>query len=496
MAALAALALAYAFMGQTPQAGQTTNYALVKSLADGTAIIDRTRFEVGDRLATDISYFDGHWYANKAPGLAFVALPAYLVFEAAGGPTTGDPTRALWALGLVGSVLPAILLLLVVRGLAGELAPGLGTLTAVTLGAGTLVLPWASIFYSHILAAALLMGAFALLWRSRRPFVAGPSGALAGYAITTEYSSAVAVLVLGIYVLVRARTELRAALVSGASFGAGVFLGVVPLLAYNWWAFGSPLHQSYEGTIGPPITDETVGFQTFHVGVRLLFGSWGLLQTFPVLAAAAVALVVLYRRGRRAEAFVCAAIPILYLGLNTILDLPFGGATGPRYLVPALPFLALPLALAYRARPLTTAALAAVSVSVAVVMQATDTAVAWRGGGVFERLFSANGSPQTVADFLGVTGWYAILPFYAAIVAAVVLAALSANLDLSRREGASAGAALLGWAVVAAAAPRLVGWQALDEYVSALAVLLLAGGAMIAALAISRRPAYVPGNSR
>ena len=46
-------------------------------------------------------------------------------------------------------------------------SPGYGTAAAVTLGLATLVMPFATLFFSHVLAAMLAFAAFALLWRER-----------------------------------------------------------------------------------------------------------------------------------------------------------------------------------------------------------------------------------------------------------------------------------------------------------------------------------------
>lgn len=52
-----------------------------------------------------------------------------------------------WLLGLWAVVVPAALLLWLVRSLAERVAPGRGTLAAVALGAGTLVLPYATMLW-------------------------------------------------------------------------------------------------------------------------------------------------------------------------------------------------------------------------------------------------------------------------------------------------------------------------------------------------------------
>src|SRR5262249_15328440 len=96
-----------------------------------------------------------------------------------------------WALGLLGSVLPALLRLASVRWAGDRLVRGAGLVAAVTLGAGTLILPFATQLLGHVLAATLVFGAFAVLLRERagpsRLALVGLAGLLAGLAVTVEY---------------------------------------------------------------------------------------------------------------------------------------------------------------------------------------------------------------------------------------------------------------------------------------------------------------------
>ena len=64
------------------------------------------------------------------------------------------------------------------------------------------------------------------------------------------------------------------------------------------------------------------------------------------------------RRGR-----VCVAVIAIFLLLNSGYFLPYGGSPGPRFLLPALPFLALGLGPAFARAPRLTAALASVSIA-------------------------------------------------------------------------------------------------------------------------------------
>ena len=202
--ALACAGLAYATVIQSFSWNQTSHYALIRSLAHGTARIDRYANQTNDKAR-----FHGHWYSSRAPGLAILSVPAYGALTAAQVPALARHMQAqrnademVWALGLWGSVLPALVLLLLVRRVADALEPGYGTAAAVTLGLGSLILPLGTLLFSHVLAACLGFAAFALLLRER----AGPprtwwvfaAGGLIGYAMTTEYALLFVGVVLGI----------------------------------------------------------------------------------------------------------------------------------------------------------------------------------------------------------------------------------------------------------------------------------------------------------
>src|SRR5262249_38836660 len=126
---------------------------------------------------------------------------------------------------------------------------------------------------------------------------------------------------------------------------------------------------------------------SLKVLATLLFDSRGLLTLSPVLLLGALGTVLLYRRGRRAEALTVTGICICYLGYNSGYYLPFGGGfMGPRFSTTMLPFLAFPIALACRRWPGPTLALAAVSIATTVVATIThplvgyetETVVWWR----------------------------------------------------------------------------------------------------------------------
>jgi hypothetical protein len=494
-AAIIALVFGWALIMQSLGWAQTSYYAFVKSLGDGHTSIDAYHWETRDK-----SYINGHFYSVKAPGLALALTPPFLALKAVGAPTlareAADTARAggarqwtyrglnvhaygynaqraaeikrrleiqapmVWALGLFGTVLPALLLLLLTRRIVERIEPGLGTITAVTLGGATLVMPFAVNLFSHVLAALLAFAAFALAWRERER--AEPNrrdialaGLLSGLAVTTEYPLAIAGAIVGVYVVWN-----RDWLKRGLTYTGGVVLGVLPLLIYNLLAFGSITTLSYKNAVNEQGRSghATLGLNgdgLFGIGtpkpryaLELLLSPRGLLIVTPIVVMGLLGTALMWRRGRRAEASVIGAIVAAYFVYDAGYWLPMGGGSpGPRFLIPTLPFLALGIAYAWRRWPGPTMALAVPSAITMIAAATTYPLITFGHTGDWSQRASDANFQHTVLSLFGLdNGWVATAPVLIAFLAAAILAWRSAP---SLRVGWAGWPVLAAWGLVA-----------------------------------------------
>jgi hypothetical protein len=474
--ALGAIAVAWALPMQSVGCGQNAHYAATRSFAEGRPSIDKYAAET-----CDIVRRGGHFYAAKGPALDFWSAPWYLLLRTlhavpanrnagASYPAAmlGVPLRAVWQIGLWAVVIPGVVLLLLVRRAADAIEPGTGVAAATVLGLATLVLPFSTLFFAHVPAAMLAFASFWLLFRRRSSLAAAAAGALAGLAIAVDLPLVVPAAALLVYAAVR-RPRVR----RGIAFAVGGLVGLLPLFAFDVWAFGSPFRIAYSGAAIDP---GAAGVEQAHVhklfftltaphprlAVEMLFSQRGLFVLSPVLAAGVAGLVLLWRRRLRAEAALIGSLcvaELIWLMFRPNYELALGGwVPGPRFLIPLLPFLCFALAPVLRRRPVTVGALAAISAAAMVVatsaeplLQNDDTRH-W-----LSRIVHGNFT-ATVVSLSGVGhGWLAILPFYALVLIAVAAAvAATPRLPVSRRDLWTAGAAVLAWVLVEHAAPELL----------------------------------------
>jgi hypothetical protein len=304
----------------------------------------------------DKSIYGGHLYSDKAPGMSALELPVVELVGLEPIRTMNSPTARLWLVRILSSGVAFLVCALLVGRLAEGLARGTGGAALVTFALGSSISGLAASNFGHVTAGLLAFTAFLLVWGNRP----GLGGLAAGAAPLVEYQTAAIGAILALYVLRRNGSSL-------GRYAAGTVPGIALLLAYDQLAFGAPWHLSYRYLDNGYAAEQAgslfgINSPTLFSSYEVLSGPKGLLVVTPVLVASAWGLVLFARR-HKAEAITCGAVVLFFVLLNCAYFLPYGGVSpGPRFLVPALPFLAAGLGPAFAWRPRITALLAGISV--------------------------------------------------------------------------------------------------------------------------------------
>jgi hypothetical protein len=470
LAAILLVGLANVTMIQSFSWNQTSHYDLTRALNQDKTAIDQYAVNTGDKVE-----YKGHIYSARAPGLALFVLPFYNALNVVNAeswtnahvaPPDHPGDEMIYLIGLWGNVLPGLLLLLLVWRIAERYEPGYGAATAIVLGLGTIVLPFSQMLFSHVFTTFLSFAAFWLMLRERdgpaSPMLLALAGLAMGYAFSSEYPTFFAAIVLGLFLLSR-KDSLNplGVLRRGGAYVAGGLVGIVPLLLYNHYAFRSWTHLAYSDVPRQQKGFFGIGAPSLRVASTLLLDSRGLLTISPVLIMGAIGTVMLYRRGRRAEALTIGGICLCFLGYNSGYYLPFGGGSvGPRFLDTMLPFLAFPIALTLKRFPGPTIALAAISITTMTIATVTHPLVGYENETVTWMRYLSKGFFQpTLASAYGLgRGWGGIWPFFLFAGAAVLAAAWATpRLRLTTATLGWGVLVILGWALFAALAPTVLG---------------------------------------
>lgn len=418
LVALVVVPVLQPFMAQ-----QISRYALTASLVDeGTVSIEAYR----DRIGVDRAERDGVLYSDKAPGQPVLAVPAYVVWRGLGGhpatETTGFADLGLWAVSLVSAALPAVALAVLMRRLALRCCPERATEAALALALSTLLLPFATLLFSHVLSALCGLAAYLLATRERAtPWHLAAAGAVAGFGVTVEYTTGVLVLILGVLVVVRHRI--------GALWFA---LGGVPLAVLLGWyhtlAFGGPFEVGYRYSQFAEHQSGVVGVRPPDPGTTftVLFAERGLFVLTPIVLVGVVGLVTMLvrRQEPRTDVIVSLVVFGVFVAIMGGWSNPWAGASpGARYVTAGLPFLAGGVAWAWKRAPALVAA-AAIAGGLAMgiatftlpLAQPTEpSALLWWIGRAGEGRWADTLLTGALGD------WAILLPLAAAIAVGVVL---------------------------------------------------------------------------
>lgn len=362
---VAAFTYAFFFSGGDPNGA--TRYSLTESLVvRHTPDITPVHFRTIDK-----GYKNYKFFADKAPGLSFLATVPFAIFRGADAALHIDPESREAHLAKL------YLLTLIFAGGAGVGATLLLRRLAIFLGAsrrsaelvafayafGTIAFPFSTVLFGHQLAAFTLLGALVLALERReagtlgRPLVLVALGALWSLALVVEYPTAFAIAPAGIATLAwtvaelpeEVRADRRRVLASLGRSLAFVAAGGIPVLAvhvvFSFWAYGKfALPYVY---VSEPYFRAHMSGGLLGIGLPKLLATVGttvspyrgILFLCPVLALSVVGLGawVASGKGKPALRVAVPTLAVYLLFLCSYYAWDGGGSTGPRHVLPALP---------------------------------------------------------------------------------------------------------------------------------------------------------------
>jgi hypothetical protein len=358
-------AFTYAFFFSGGDPNQATRFSLTEALVERHAPdITPVHFRTIDK-----GYKNNHFFADKAPGLSLLATVPFAVMLGAdrvfGIPTKDRDSQnaKLYFLSLIFSAAAGVGCAVLFRRLALFLgcSERSAELTAFAYAFGTLAFPFSTVLFGHQLVAFFLLAAFVLALERRAngtlttPRTLAALGALWSTTIIAEYPAALLVAVAGIAVLAWTfdRKRPAASLVRTLAWtAAGGAPALVIHAAFLVWAYGKfalpytyvsePFFKAHMsgGILG-------VGVPTKLATVGALFSAYrGILFFCPVLGLSLAGIGAWVSSGKdtRILRVVVPSICIYLLFAFSYYAWDGGGSTGPRHLVPILPYCMLPIA--------------------------------------------------------------------------------------------------------------------------------------------------------
>jgi hypothetical protein len=346
---------------------QNSRFDLMRAIVErDTPIIDAYHENTGDK-----AFFAGHYYSDKAPGVALLGVPAI----AAARPVMRwfgiDPSSrsGLVALAYIATLLAVALPSSLGAGCLFLIGVWLGAtlegsaFAALSLGLATPYWPNSNMLFGHTLAGACLTFSFAAALALRhkgaanRDFILGMTvGLTAGWATVTEYPAAPVSAVLALLALTVVWSDgwtRRLRIVIAVTVGA--LPCIAALMTYQYLAFGSPFdlgYSHYAPGAFPLMQTGFHGLRRPHLVTlgKILVGPYsGLLLLGPVIVAAPFGLRSLWKDvPNRVFAVAAATIAGYYLCFNaSFIEWRGGASYGPRYMLAGLPALCVGLAPAW-----------------------------------------------------------------------------------------------------------------------------------------------------
>lgn len=293
----------------------------------------------------DVFYHEGHLYAAKQPGQFFIGAPVYFILHIF-GVTYKD--NFLLASSLVtwftsGLMTSLIAIMIFKISVVFTKNKKLGVLTSIFYGLGTMSFPYSGVTHHDVYGTFFIFTSFYFLVLDRysnpsdKIIYSVLSGAAAGLAVFSSILPLFILFAEVAYLLSFKRWK------HAAFFIVALVVFLLPLLFYNYFAFGNPLlPANIAGNFDD--TYPVFSFENIINKIRFYFFSptTAIYAFSPIVILSFSGIFFFPRRHIREKLFLFFQFGFLssYLAIMTTVG---HCQYGPRYLMPALPFLSLGL---------------------------------------------------------------------------------------------------------------------------------------------------------
>lgn len=317
----------------------------------------------------DIVNVNGKIYPNKAPGVSLSGIAPYFLISRLKRIITGltsEDFYHLFSCYLMTALLVALPCALggvVFFRLLGLFHPACLPRLICTLGLflGTPAFAYSTVLYGHMVSSVLTIVAFYLLYKylllepgsprsGRYIFLAGLAS---GWAVVTEYPTALIVTMLALYCFIHSifRNGIRS--FRFGYFILGLLLPAGVMIGYNYLVFDNPLYIAYfDEKAAPHTAYQQGGILGLNIHARQFleaiyqtsFGPFrGLFHLSPLLILIAPGVIYFAReKGKRVLFIVLWILVATYFLINSIYPYWYGGrALGARHAMEVLPYIVL-----------------------------------------------------------------------------------------------------------------------------------------------------------
>lgn len=339
------------------------SYISEPTIHQAMSIVDKGSFQVDSYMkdeckltGCDYSLYNGHYYSGFAPGTSLFIIPFYLVIKPFNLSIPGSYTISeintvyliLLSSILLFSLLSALLSVLIysfVLELTNNKKNAL--IIPFIFAFGTLFFVYSGGFYPRIISAFLVFLSFYLLfkYKDKKNNILFISGFISGLAVTLDFPQILTMGLLFLYLLSFSRNKKIIYFILGAA------IPLIILAAYNYHIYDSPLPSAYEyrARIDPEIS---AGEQRIEAALpsaekafSFLFSlKYGLFIYMPILFMSLFGFWYgiknkKYSREILLFLFIFLLQFLFYISYSVSSPCSFG----PRYFLPVLSFLIIPI---------------------------------------------------------------------------------------------------------------------------------------------------------